>query len=409
MLFVASVVLIMPLGTARADYTTDIRRAQAALANGDWEQARDAAKAAFAQARTGDGHVQAARLVAKSYHQVGAYTRAEFWLRRALMHASSAGIVTALSQEIAQVRNQNPAELQLQFSIAPNGNINNGYPGDRVMIWGRPFVLSPTARALSGIEVFAGAGLSYRIGQTDRSETRLGMSGYTHNFTLSPQSRKEAPGVDAADFARSGVDMSFAHRVRHAGSPGVTTYCGWAGQSWYGGSLFTTRTGALIRQDFDLSPRTRWHLLGGAEVQKIHQGTASHAKALSLAGGLTHLDAHTARLDLTIAARVTLSPSPSFANRYLGLTGRYRLARQSNGIKWAVLGSFGLRHYDISPCGPQPRLDRTVSLGGEAIFPSAAVFGLSPVARLEYVQTTSNVQLYDRRGLTMRFGWRSDF
>ena len=408
--FVLACALWAMLGhPVRADYASDLGHARAALAAGDWQQAQVAAKAAYAQARTGDGHVQAARLVAKTYHQAHAFGRAEFWLRRALLHASSPEIAAALTQELAQVRDQNPLDLRLQFSVAPNGNINNGYPGDRVMIWGRPFVLSPTARALPGVEFFAAAAIDYRIGRTSRSGTKISLGGYSRRYTLSPQSRKMAPAVDGADFARSGVDLSFTHRVRFATWPGVTTSRGWIGQSWYGGAPFTTQIGALVRQDFDVSPRTRWHLLGGAELQKIHQGSASHAKVFRLAAGVTHLNMQAARLDFSLAARLTKSPSPSLDNQYLALTGRYRLAHLPGSVNWAVLGSAGFRRFDVSPYSADGRRDRIFSVGTEAVFPGAAIFDLSPVVRLDYVLTKSDVQLFDRRSLTMRVGWRSDF
>lgn len=270
-------------------------------------------------------------------------------------------------------------------------------------------MLSPSARALPGVELIAGGALDFRVRRTSRSETKIGLAGYTRRYTLSPQSRRMAPGVNGADFARSGIDLSFSHRVRFTAWPGITTTRGWIGQSWYGARPFTTQAGALVRQEFDVSPRTRWHLLGAAEVQDIQQGQASRANVFRLAAGVAHLSAQSARLDLAIAARVTKSPTPSLDNQYLTLTGRYRLARAPGKIDWAMLGSVGLRRFDASPYRAGPRRDSTLSVGTEAVFLGAALFGLSPIARLEYALTTSNVQLYERRGLTMRFGWRSDF
>ncbi len=65
---------------------------------------------------------------------------------------------------------------------------------------------------------------------------------------------------------------------------------------------------------------------------------------------------------------------------------------------------FGFSVYDIAG-----RQDLTLSAGATAVFVNLSYFGFSPSVSLQANQTSSNVDLFDRESVALRFGLRSVF
>lgn len=366
-------------------------------------------KLVFKQARTPAERVAAARAIAHSYFQTGAYFRAEWWLRRALAFAPDGQIAAALSRDIAAVRSKNPVTVKLHFSIAPNGNINNGYQGSTVTLWDRPFTLSPAARALSGLEVFGAGTFGYRIRRTERAETTIGVSGFGQSYALSEEARKSAPGVSGSDFSYSGVSAQLSHETVYATLPGRTKYRLSIARRWYGGVPWNNQLRATLRHSFGAGPDPGFYVLGDWQFLQSQRCCAGDTRIYGLGGGGILDSPAGGQFGFELMAQTASATVASARFRALRLSARYRFAHAVARPRYTFFASATGRDYPVSIYSVDGRQDLTLSAGVEAVFFNASVLGFSPISRIEYSQTRSNLQLYNRRNWGLRLGWQSDF
>lgn len=161
------------------DVTALILKARAARDLGQFDIAHPAAAQAWQQAATPQERYDSARVMAQVLASQNQRTRAQLWLRRAVQHAPDEQMRQAAVRDFRYVSARNRWNTQLNLSLAPNSNINNGSVRESTQIYdffSQDYVtarLGGAARALSGIEASLGATLRYRLLETETFRTDL--------------------------------------------------------------------------------------------------------------------------------------------------------------------------------------------------------------------------------------------
>lgn len=150
-------------------------RARAEAATGRPRAARQSALAAYRAADVQPAHYASAMILADLAGQDGNHTLAQYWLRRAVQHTQTDAEVAQVVRAYQHARRENPWAFQFSIGGAPNSNVNNGSSERIISIQGLPFVLSPTARALSGFSAEATAAVQYRFSRTTNSQSHIGL------------------------------------------------------------------------------------------------------------------------------------------------------------------------------------------------------------------------------------------
>ncbi len=390
------------------DFVALIILASTQISAGQLADAVQTGKQAFRVARSDGQRAEAARLVASAHYRAKQFTRAEFWLRRAANNAPQGPMHTAIRQDFAKVRQENPLSVSLSFSAAPNNNVNNGSSSETITIWGLPFVLSADAQALAGYEASARADLKYRISQSKNHATHLGLLLSARSYELSAASKKAAPTVKGSDYSFGVAEVSLSHRQKFAAMSGPTTFALSVGQNWYGGDPYTRYNRVRLGQNFRLTERTTIDLSLGYEDQKvIASAVPSYISTGTVA--INHRLGNSDQIGFSLMGQKTASPIASNENTVIHAQLSYSLGKPV----WGMRLSFNLggqkRDYDFSNYDASGRHDRTLTLGATAVFEKVSYFGFSPSMTLSTSKTESNVDLFDRETASLNFGLQSNF
>ncbi len=391
------------------DYLALMQTASADIGLGRYGAAATAARQAFHAARNRAERANAARIAASAQFRAKHFSRAEIWLRRAFNAADDGALKNVLRREFALVRQENPLSVTLNFSIAPNNNINNGSSSKTITIWNLPFVLSPDARALSGTEAALSIGVKYRISQSQVQQTHLGFTLYGRTYRFSAASRAAAPTKKGSDYAFAMAELSLTQNRRFAAMSAPTSFSLVAGQYWYGGKPYIAYARAGIAQGFSLSDRTGANLRLGYEVQSLKTSGGSLSRLLTLGGGINHALANNDRVSLDVQLSRTNSQDVTARNTATRLQLSYSFAKPIWGTQLSLNLSAEKRDYAKSIYDISGRHDLTVTAGANLLFSNVSYYGFSPSLSLETSRTNSNISLFRRESTAVRLGVQSTF
>ncbi len=391
-----------------ADYGALIQATIAETALGRHAEAAIHARKAWKAAPDAAARVQAARLAASANFRAGRHLRAELWLRRAFNLSREENQRRLLRREFAMVHAQNPLRLSFGFSTAPSDNINNGSSAETITIWNLPFLLSPDARALSGIEYAANLSLGYRISGSEKHATRLGLNLFDRTYSLSPDARAAAPNAKGSDYAFASAEATLSHDRRFAALPGPTSFELALGKYWYANKPYIDYGRLGIAQDIPLNERQKFTLQAGYEEQRSHlSGGTSWIGSAGI--GYQGRLGNDATLSLGLFYSDTRSQDPTAQGTSLRMQIGYAPARPVAGMNLDLGLSAEWRDYPFSIYSTDGRHDQSLSLRLRAVFPKLSFYGFSPSLSLESGITQSNVSLYQRRSSAIRFGIESTF
>jgi hypothetical protein len=185
-----------------ADSTALTIRALALRALGRTDAARQAAADAWDNAESDPGRYGAAMAMAQTLSTQGRRGAAQWWLRRAAQHAPSDRAAAVAKRDFAYVKSRNPWDIQINASVAPSSNVNNGSQQDTLTLSGLPFEfeIPQGSQALSGFEAGLGLRGTYRFSPTGPGrQTRASFGALGQMVVLSC--------VDGSVCAR--IDLSF--------------------------------------------------------------------------------------------------------------------------------------------------------------------------------------------------------
>lgn len=390
------------------DVTALILKARAARDLARFDIAQPAAAQAWALSTTPAQRYDSARVMAQILSSQEKRTRAQLWLRRAAQHAPDAETRQIALRDFRYVSARNRWNTQLNFSFAPNSNINNGSVRDNTQIYdffSQDYVtatLGGAARALSGIEASLGATLRYRLLETEMYRTDLLLLGDTRRYRLSHEAKEIAPTARASDFALDSANIGIVHRWRAATAPLEYQIAALAGATRYSGAHYSSSLRLSSGVTRILNAQTRLNLSLGADTTRGPR--APHADALHLGANLQHRHASGTLWSGSFAMTNSTSDRETADFR----EARLELIAEPT---WTILGAdpeIGLRlrardYASFSFFSPDGRRDNEAALFVTLNFAQAEYYGFMPTLTLEASRISSSIGLFevDRFGLQL--------
>lgn len=377
------------------------------LATQEPEAAKVVASRAFRLTGDDTTRFRAARLAAKASVDLGQDASAKYWLRRAVQVAPDPKSHNATVRDFLTIRQNAPLRLDLDLSIRPSDNVNQGARDALLTIDGQPtwFYFDGTSMALSGVEAALSVGATYRLNETSNHRTEAGLRVYHRAIALSASAKAQAPTARGSDFANSAWDVSLSHSQKLSDraivSAGVM-----AGQTFLSGTHYADR----LRFEGSLSvthseaQRTR---LGASVERQWQAGARPPATAYSVDAGVQRRLSFGDQIAVKFELGTTRSDDLNQENRRIGAQVRYLREKPVAGAQ--ISGTLGLlsRDYPVFFNGifnDTGREDVTLTGSVDVALPDLGAYGFEPVVSLEASRTRSNVSRYD--GQTLGIGLR---
>lgn len=400
--------------------------AQALRQQGRTGAARQAAARAYRHATTGQMKFDTAQLAARLSVEDRAYTGAQLWLRRSLLHVPDPTMRPRIEQDYRRVRAMAPLDLGLRLSLAPSSNVNNGADSPYALIDGVPVVglLDGLSQALSGVTGSADLSLGYRLRGDAQGETRAVMRAYGSRVWLDASSRELAnsfPGADVSDsdfsFALLEAGLRHVHRTGTGNGTGASQGFIAAelagGRSWYGGDPYQRFWRIGLSQGLRLSGTTTLVLNGTAERRAFEDGPNRPIRTRGLQGTLGVRLGNGDRLSLSLGLRDSDSDSRNAVARGKTAYLRYDIGRPIGPVRLGLTLGAARTDYPDYAVGfiavPGGRQDDTVFGSLEMLFPDLDYAGFAPTLTLRAQKTRSNFSRFDASELAVSFGIRSLF
>jgi hypothetical protein len=391
-----------------------ILKARAARDLAQFDLAELAAAQAWALSTTPSERYASARVMAQILSSQDKRTRAQLWLRRAAQHAPDAETRQVALRDFRYVSARNRWNTQLNISVAPNSNINNGSVRDNTQIYDfftQDYVtatLGGAARALSGVESSLGATLRYRVLETESYRTDLLLLADTRRYRLSEDAKLIAPTASASDFALDSLNLGLVHRWRAATAPLEYQIAALAGATRYGGAHYSNSVRLSTGVTRAMTAQTRLNLSFGADATRGPR--APHADTLRLGANLQHRHASGTLWSGSLSLSNSTSDSESADFR----EARLELIAEPT---WTILGadpgigvSFRARDYDsFSFFSPDGRRDNEAAFFVTLNFAQAEYYGFMPTLTLEASRTSSSIGLFEADRFGLQLGVRSAF
>jgi hypothetical protein len=378
-------------------------QAQALREKGDLAASDARARAAWAAADSDATRFAAATALAQTLSLQGHRTTAQYWLRHAVQNAPTDDARAQAVADFAYVRSQNPLHLQVDTSVRPSNNVNNG---SRETLLGYlfgtiPLHLPPEYTPLSGLSLGLGLSGDYRLGSTTQTEDSLLFALSAEGAILSQEAKRIAPDADAANYAFEQIEAGWRHK--QGLSFGILTTELTAGHNWYGGA--------------DLSNI----LTAQAQVDRPFSEDA----ALSLTSSVTRTD----RLDRPESSATGLAVQTEYRFR----TAKGQVWQAGYGLWRNVSDDPGVdslaQQIDLNWQAAQPvfglglaasaavldtdfsndRHDTRLTVNLSAWSAEVSYLGFSPVVSLDYSRTLSNFSYQNIETLGIGLRLRSNF
>ncbi|MEQ6247379.1 surface lipoprotein assembly modifier [Sulfitobacter sp. HNIBRBA3233] len=399
------------------DVNAHLIRAYALRAQGRYAPAQEAARSAWRLAGSAEQKYNAALVMAQALSSDGKRTRAQFWLRRAVEHAPSPGHARRATRDFKYVRQRNPWQTHLSFTLAPNSNINNGSSRDSFLsdsvldrlVGGGPTVreINPEAQALSGIEIGGQVQSRYRFAQSERRahDLRLGLSYRT--YALSQDSKDQVPDARGRDYAFGSASIGYGFKHLRADRRGELSLGVDLGQTFYGGARYASFLRGHADQSYFVDQRTKLRFGLVAEVENGQRVSDSESVSVSFGVDRALSGGSGVHLGLTVADQ----KSPNALHEYslVRLRGGYLLGREVMGAQVQIGLGAALRDYDVHLLSVDGRRDVEISFDVTATFRDIDYYGFTPQVSLTGAKTNSNIGVYDSNRLGLNIGIVSAF
>lgn len=389
-----------------ADISALIIQARAARALGQLELAETSVIQAWRLSESPDHKFQSALVRAQVLSTKGRRTAAQIWLRRAIQHAPNKAARAAAIRDFRYLRQVNPLRYDFDLQVAGSSNLNNGSRQETYELFGLPFQLSGTARALSGTEIKARGKVSFggEAGQVGRS---FGLSLQTRDYILSSEAKEIAPTAEGRDFAYRQVDVS--HRRAWSTGPGRLDQLDVSlGRSWYGGDVLANIGSIAVSRRLALRPGQ--HVQFGASLhhQDRRDATSLSNTRLGLNLSGARVLAQGGQLGWSAALRQTYSDTQTQQSTSVSLGAQYLLPNPLLSAQAQTYLQIGTTRYDAAS-GFEARRDTQAAAGLSLTFREQAVYGFAPTVTVNASRTSSNDARFDTRRLSLLFGVRSAF
>jgi tetratricopeptide (TPR) repeat protein len=390
-----------------------VSRAERALGNTD--TALDAGRAAWHYASTQGERFVIASVMAQAHASAGQFSRAQLWLRRAAQAAPNDQMAALAARDYGIVRQANPWAVNLSLGIVPSNNINNGNSNATLTFAYLPGALATIAwevpaddRPLSGVAVTAEAELTYRLAQTARSRTEIGLSLFGQGYVLSSSARATAPDVTPRSLGFQQATVSLGHSWMPEGASGpYSVELGYT-HAIYGGAPYTRDLSLAVARQWNLSDT---QVLAATAVldRTTYLSDNSHSNGVSLRASWQQTLANDDRLSLAFSIGGVNSGRADRGHDAIGLQASYDFGQVSEALTLSVAASVEHRVFDRSSYDPAGREDLRSSLQVNMGLPTMAFYGFEPVATLSANRTRSSVPFFETEAMRLGLQLRSRF
>lgn len=405
-------------------------RSHVLRAQAEYSAAQQAARTAWQAAQSDTDKYTAAVLMAQALSSDGKRTRAQFWLRRAAQVAPTPAHAARVAQDFGHVRQQNPWQTHLSFTLQPSSNINNGSARDSSsllyeiltpLLDESEVLLGASSKALSGIETGFELQSRYRFHQTEWTahDLRFGLSYRTYQLSNSAKAdlaaedaarvaRGEAPqNVDGSDFAYGTVQLGYGFKQLRKDRRGEFSLTADIGQSYYGGEEYNSYFPTSIGQSYYLDPQNKLNFGISTDIRRAQRG--AEQEQLSLSAGLSKKLASGDGLYLGASVSTLSSDLERLEYDEVRLRSGYVLGREvfNTSLQFGISTSF--RDYDVSPHDASGRRELQISAEATATFKQIDYMGFNPTLSITASKTNSNIGLYDVNRLGLSIGIASAF
>jgi tetratricopeptide (TPR) repeat protein len=331
-------------------------------------------------------------------------TRARLELARTLMmqgkdkaadyHFSLAEDDDSLPPEIARtiyaarglIRERRTWDLNLNFGIAPDTNINNA-TNDRTVdvLLGNtmlPLELDPDARARTGIGQTASVSGSVRLRLSDGLAMVVDADGHAINY-------EGRAADDISSLVAAGPELTLANGTR-------LTFAATTSQRWYGGDIATRNYGARAGVQHHLGDGAR--VAAQFDLRRVDSKINSAYDGTQISGYLSFEKVVRRSMVASVTGFARREPlkSDAYSNTEFGLIAGLG-GELPFGVNAGVTGQASRATYDeaLPIFGPDARKDWRLSARAYLGARSLRVYGFSPSVSYTYSTTLSNIGLYD--------------
>ncbi|MEL7279564.1 MAG: hypothetical protein AAGK79_04365 [Pseudomonadota bacterium] len=376
----------------------------------DFDEGRKIAAEAYRAARTDLQHFESATLAAQLSFADQKMTHSQIWLRRAAHHAPNKMLKDASVSAFLQVRNRNPLNFQLSFSVSPSDNVNNGSNSPLNIIDGTPVVgsLSPSAQAISGWVASLNMQGAYRFRETQTSETRVVARAFLRHVEFD----NPVPGISSSDLASQRLQLGLSH-IWMPEQSGYWRFDVNGGRTWYAGDPFYDFAGLGASRVQKLSDRWRLSFGGGVEHQFDLTRPIFDSTVWSGIAGLSYALPGGSEIGFSARYREIVSNGANRnSQQWTGIVS-YTHGRRIGPAKLSVQVGHSTLDYDryfVGPISvPEGRVDSSWFGEISATIDAASYMGFVPVVSLRSEQSRSNISRFDVEQTGVTVGVRSEF
>lgn len=382
------------------DAEAHLVRAVVLRGTGNLDAAHESAVAAYRHATIPALRFDAAMLAADILARQERFTRSQFWLRRADQAAPDGERRAAAERAFRLVRDRNPLQVGLRFSLRPSNNVNNGAETLDVTVGGLPFRLDPSGQQLGGWESSAGVSLGYRLSQSETQRTDLLGEASFRKVWLDSDAATLAPAARDSDYDYGVVLGGVRHQRLIWPDLGPSSITGVFGQNWYGGNELARWGEIALGQTVQRSQVSALRFGLQARVEKRLDSGINDNRTLGLSVEYLRTLGDGAGYALGASLRDIRSDSATVDGTVLGVSGSRAFGRLGP-VEPRLSISAEVRDYQKWAVTPGGREDRTLGLSLDVAWPEVSYFGFVPLATLTARRTWSDVDIYDRNELSL--------
>lgn len=383
---------------------------------GQPREARKAAARAYRNFDTSADRFNAAQLAARMSYAEGNPTLAQLWLRRTAIHTTSERDEKLLAEDYKVLRRINPWSFRLRTDLRPSNNVNNGADTSLQIIDGVPVtgILSPTARALSGLIGMLDVSASYRLRMDDTSATSLAGRLFVQRVWLSSEARSQAPNARNSDFAFTYAEASLRHAflIGSADSNQVGAVNLSFGESWYAQERSYRFGRASGEYTFKLGEETTITLHALLERRYKARFSSNDARVLGLGAEVGRKLGNGDRFTLSFAWRDTDAKFFNGTYQSASLRGDYTFDKRLGPAQLSagfVLGYSDYPQFVTFLFAPGGRQDKSVYGDISLFFDRYDYAGFAPMLRFRSGRKSSNISRFDTRELSLSLSVESKF
>lgn len=405
------------MGLVAADETDAYAYAVLAAAHSrmnDPRLARAAARLAYRHADSSAQKFGAARTAASIAFQQDRPTVSQAWLRLAATHADTSKQDQVLAQDYKRVRAANPLRFNLNLSLAPSDNVNNGTDNVLEVINGVPTqgFFQGSTRALSGTVATVDARLQYRLRADKTSRTTATGRVHTRQVDLSSEAKTLAPTVTNSDFSSTFAELGVHHQFALGATGNAMTLGGALGARWSGGERSYDFARLTAQRSVRLSPATRLSFNGSGERRFSTFSNLRDANVVTLGANLGHTLGRGDRINLALSVQNVTGDFINSDFQTASLRASYSFAKQWGPVQITTGLTLGYTDYDTyTLVRPVAGGRQDTSFYGDVslFFADYDLAGFAPTVQLRSGQRSSNVNRFEISETTISLGIQSKF